>query len=114
MVKDIIKSHKRAFNYWLDGGSIIWYSHKTDKWYDGEPQWTGANCEYVMNDGFVEYRKAITEGYQVNMIEIFDGEEKITPILHADRAFSHGKRYEISGAPYGMEGHVYRVYPDAK
>lgn len=64
MNKELIKKYKAEFDHWLNGGEIK-YKHKnsvawwtTDCW-DYSPDYVQA---IIINDEFVEFRKALAEG----------------------------------------------------
>ena len=65
MNKQLVKDNKQAFEHWLKGGSVV---YKTDIWFD-EPREdifdscrTGKVRNVVINDEYVEFRKAVVEG----------------------------------------------------
>lgn len=64
MNKEVIKKYKKEFDWWLTGGEVFiqdqngkWFIKQNDHWtYDGA---------YVINDKYVELRKALVEGKTV-------------------------------------------------
>lgn len=68
MNKELIKTYKAEFDYWLDGGEVLffycedWYSST----YNPEMVFNHSRPDdvkyYVINDEFVEIRKALAEG----------------------------------------------------
>jgi len=78
MNKDIINKYKLEFEHWLNGGKLLGYYPD-----DTIPQWltidydepstffagTIEDCTYIINDEYVELRKALAEGktIQVNV-----------------------------------------------
>ena len=67
MNKDVIKKYKAEFDWWLDGGSII-VRTPTGNWYSPDVAWNGTECFYVINDQYVEFRKALAEGKTVIVV----------------------------------------------
>ena len=67
MNKELIKKYKAEFDHWLNGGEVLFY---TWKWYNSKdnPSSTFNHSDpsvikyYVINDAFVEFRKALAEG----------------------------------------------------
>lgn len=63
MNKEIIKKYKAEFGHWLDGGNVLVY---TDCWSDvGSSYKWGISNAHIINDEYVEYRKALAEGKTV-------------------------------------------------
>lgn len=70
MNKELIKKYKAEFNYWLNGGEVLFF---TWKWYNSKdnPGTTFNHSEpekikhYIINDEYVEFRKALAEGKTV-------------------------------------------------
>lgn len=69
MNKQIIKANKEAFDWWLDGGKIIVGTIRFAKRKWMKPtaviMWEGEDIVYLIDDEFIEYRKAQTEGKTV-------------------------------------------------
>lgn len=74
MNKELIKKYKNEFNHWLNGGEILTYDnhhciwhilHPDSKWdftKDLQEDEEYNSYGYVINDDFVEFRKALAEG----------------------------------------------------
>ena len=70
MNKELIKKYKKEFDHWLNGGEVLFY---TWKWYNSKdnPSSTFNHSDpsvikyYIINDEFVEIRKALAEGKTV-------------------------------------------------
>ena len=66
MNKELIKTYKTEFDHWLNGGEVLFF---TWKWYNSKdnPKTTFNHRNpndvkyYVINDEFVEIRKALVE-----------------------------------------------------
>ena len=79
MNKELIKNNKEAFEYWLNGGSIILAIKNSDEsvLYDDlgtKVEW-GCNWEnpkYLQNDEYIEFRKALYEGKTVQYLDKYD------------------------------------------
>ena len=69
-MKELIKKYKKEFDHWLNGGEVLFY---TWKWYNSKdnPSSTFNHSDpsvikyYIINDEFVEIRKALAEGKTV-------------------------------------------------
>jgi len=62
MTREQWNKHKEAIQWFMDQpeGTEIWC--KYDKWYlTSTPSWS-VTCEYIINDEYAEFRKAIAEG----------------------------------------------------
>ena len=72
MNKELIKKYKAEFDHWLNGGKILYASYDLDEknysaWYElhHECKWDYNNAyrfKFIINDEFVEFRKALAEG----------------------------------------------------
>lgn len=74
MNKELIKKYKNEFNHWLNGGEILTYDnhhciwhilHPDSKWdftKDLQEDEEYNSYGYVINDEYVEFRKALAEG----------------------------------------------------
>lgn len=78
---DTIKKYKREFDHFVNGGKLLWARAKDSKlsWYqakESNPEFFNTNDEYhiyIMDDEYVEFRKALAEGkiIQLNEAEKF-------------------------------------------
>ena len=81
-MKELIKKYKKEFDHWLNGGEVLFY---TWKWYNSKdnPSSTFNHSDpsvikyYVINDEFVELRKALAEGKSIQMLCKYDKMEPI-------------------------------------
>ncbi len=74
MNKELIKKYKKEFDHWLNGGEVLffywedWYSST----YNPEMVFNHISPDdvkyYVINDEFVELRKALAEGKSIQML----------------------------------------------
>lgn len=72
MNKELIKKYKTEFDHWLNGGEVLFF---TWKWYNSKdnPGTTFNHSEpekikhYIINDEYVEFRKAGIEGKQLQV-----------------------------------------------
>lgn len=72
MNKELIKKYKAEFDHWLNGGKILYASYDLDEknysaWYElhHDCKWDYNNAyrfKFIINDAFVEFRKALAEG----------------------------------------------------
>lgn len=66
MNKELIEKYNTEFNHWLNGGKLL-SKHSNDKnWYEAtDPSFNNVNVIYIINDEYVEFRKALAEGKTV-------------------------------------------------
>lgn len=79
MNKELIKKYKKEFDHWLNGGSLLTksfsncditlYEEVTDS-----NSWSNPHRVYIINDEYVEFRKALCEGKTVQHISATTGE----------------------------------------
>ncbi len=80
MNKELIKLYKAEFDHWLNGGKILFKYNINDKeWLhrSSKHMWdcsTSLNVVYVIDDKYVEFRKAAAEGkiiqrYHIEVLE---------------------------------------------
>ena len=67
MNKELIKKYKKEFDHWINGGSLCIYRTDTEEFWEPTTifNWDPENPEtvvYLINDEYVEFRKAIIEG----------------------------------------------------
>lgn len=82
-MKELIKKYKKEFDHWLNGGEVLffywedWYSST----YNPEMVFNHISPDdvkyYVINDEFVELRKALAEGKSIQMLCRYDKMEPI-------------------------------------
>jgi hypothetical protein len=72
MNKELIKKYKEEFEYWLDGGELLfrvndrWNLHKPDSDEFIYDYYNGHKCtSIIINDEYVELRKNISNGKQI-------------------------------------------------
>ena len=71
MNKELIKKYKKEFDHWLDGGKVLFFYW--EDWYSStcNPEMVFNHISpddvkyYIINDKFVEIRKALAEGKTV-------------------------------------------------
>jgi len=70
MNKQVIKDNWESFCHWKDGGEVL-AKHPEKGWiqYYGEDIWTHKNILIVINDKYVEFRKALAEGKTVIIVD---------------------------------------------
>ena len=76
MNKEIIKHYKTEFDHWINGGTLLAYFKKDDesKWEEAEYyqdriffNFPIKDCIYIINDEYVELRKAEAEGKTIQL-----------------------------------------------
>jgi Mor family transcriptional regulator len=67
MNKDVIKKYKKEFDTWLDGESVLAKHVDSKIWTEStdNAKWNSWNMTYIINDEYVEYRRALAEGKTV-------------------------------------------------
>ena len=82
MNKELVKEYKKEFEHWLNGGKLK-VRPNNDKWFDvrDDTIWLMPNdIKIVINDEYVEFRKALAEGKTVQIKEHpSDGDGWYTP-----------------------------------
>lgn len=69
MNKELVNKYWKEFCHWKDGGKLL-YTEDLVEWCDvpNEYKWDIDVCDWVVliiNDEYVEYRKAVVEGKQL-------------------------------------------------
>lgn len=68
MNKELIKKYKAEFDWWLDGGYLLFKQHDGSDWYDKDTyEWNHVGT-YIINDKYVEYSKALAEGKTILIV----------------------------------------------
>lgn len=62
MNKKVIKDNMEAFTHWLNGGTVCCFDRADNCWKTLEDPKFILNYKYVINDEYVEFRKALVEG----------------------------------------------------
>lgn len=68
MNRELVKKYKKEFNYWLNGGKLLAINTRVKEWTDVDSgdHWavhdTRGNVKFIINDEYVELRKALAEG----------------------------------------------------
>lgn len=69
MNKELINKYKPEFDYWLNGGKILYKHTNSNAWWNEEP-WS-YSLSYVtaiiINDEYAEFRKALVEGKTIQL-----------------------------------------------
>ena len=108
MNKELIKKYKEEFDWWLDGGSIVIYRKDTNEFWDAttmlswDPKLPIDDIVYIINDEYIEFRKALAKGKTLQHISASTGE-------WVD--FNTGFEYTPSSAFRANIEH-YRIKPD--
>ena len=74
MSKEVIKKYKAEFDHWLDEGSILCRSKANlqESWNEiKEPLWLDIYL-YIINDEYVEFRKAFADGKKIEFLDTVD------------------------------------------
>ena len=63
MNKELIKKYKKEFDHWLNGGELLSKHPDESNWYlVTTVLWNCPKMQYVIDDKYVEFRKALAEG----------------------------------------------------
>lgn len=74
MNKELIKKYKKEFDHWLNGGTLLCTNDLKEWSYIVNPTFQDDNLIYIINDEYVEFRKALYEGKTVQHISATTGE----------------------------------------
>lgn len=69
MNKELIKKFKTEFNHYINEGKLLYYSEVDGPYYDVSDETWNFACDIgiIINDEFVEFRKAISEGKTIQI-----------------------------------------------
>ena len=110
MNKELIKKYKKEFDWWLNGGSILSYNtllYKAWTECNSKSVWqtTNQSACIVINDEYVEFRKALAEGKIV--------ECNIIPSQSAQEYYVYGDNQWYSTTDFTLGSpDKYRIKPD--
>ena len=94
MNKALINKYWKEFCHWKDGGDIIAYHIRKNEWYEPMSPFTSEVDIYIINDEYVEYRKALAEGKTIQ----FDSKD--------------GKGFKDWDVDFSASVEDYRIKPD--
>ena len=101
MNKKLIKKYKKEFDYWLEGGDII-AKFKNGGWVKSSPNidfsWAVPEqvLAIVIDDEYVEFRKALAEGKTIQHYNTIHTPHKWTDVIYKDTIkFSDNISYRI-------------------
>ena len=100
MNKQLINKYKAEFDYWLNGGSLCIYRTDTEEFWEPTTilNWdpfTPETIVYIINDKYVEFRKALAEG-------------KVIEYLGQSSNVWH----EVQEPDFNLHPTCYRIKPD--
>jgi hypothetical protein len=102
MNRELIKKYKAEFEHWLNGGSLLLGQEKPDNTFEWVLPtvitWNNISCTYIIDDEYVEFRKALAEG---KTIQICAGGNNYTDVTIEE----YVTQYELKGYPL-------RIKPD--
>lgn len=105
MDKSTLLAYKDVFNFWIDGGSVLCrykdkQHHKEAGWMElnEDTNFFSANCFYIENDAYVEWRKARTENKTIEFKDEEMGYPTFTTVLptHEFTRIYEGRTYRMS------------------
>lgn len=73
MNKELIKKYQTEFDHWLNGGELLTSIDKIN-WEDvtDNNSWSNIDRVYIINDKYIEFRKALAEGKTIQVKNRFD------------------------------------------
>jgi len=73
MNKELIKKYQTEFDHWLNGGELLTSIDKIN-WEDvtDNNSWSNIDRVYIINDKYIEFRKALAEGKTIQIHNTFD------------------------------------------
>ena len=78
MNKEVIKTYFKEFTHWLNGGELLQATYFGDKpvtlWITPDIIDWKLDVKYIINDEYVEFRKALAEGKTVQCFRMMGGE----------------------------------------
>lgn len=80
MNKELIKKYKAEFDWWLSGGALLCYTevdgpyHPVDETYWDYP----ADIGFIIDDEYVEVRKALAEGNDIEYCTVSEHSQPVT------------------------------------
>lgn len=102
----IVKKYKKEFNWWLDGGRCL-HSYNGVEWHETkESTWAKHPIHIIINDEYVEFRKALAEGKSLQR-RILWGENCSFDKSWNDWNNDNGLRLNHNGTPC-----EYRIKPE--
>lgn len=95
---ELIKKYKKEFDHWLNGGKLLFKWNRESKWMsiNTNHEWRWSSNIYIINDEYVEFRKALAEGKVVE----FSTSRHLKDIWHTLET------------PIFNEDYKYRIKPD--
>ena len=71
MNKQLINKYKPEFDYWLNGGKLLCYTEVEGPYYEVTDEKWDFICDigFIINDEFVEFRKALAKGKTIQLNE---------------------------------------------
>jgi hypothetical protein len=99
MNKELIKKYKAEFDHWLNGGSLLLGQEKPDNTFEWVLPtvipWNNISCTYIINDKYVEFRKALAEGKTVQFFNtedrLYNSSKELNTWHNTDTIHTHGK-----------------------
>ena len=71
MNKELINKYKSEFDHWLNGGKLLCYTEVDGPYYEvTDEKWDFIyDIGFIINDEFVEFRKALAKGKTIQLNE---------------------------------------------
>ena len=111
MNKQLINKYKPEFDHWLNGGKLLCYTEVEGPYYEVTDEKWDFVCDivFIINDEYVELRKALAEG---KTIQIYDGiyQHEYDPSL--DRFGWRDFKSFTQSSTFSKSVGSYRIKPD--
>ena len=105
MNRELIKKHRAEFEHWVNGGDVLAKCHKG--WEPVEPWSMLTKTIIIINDDYVEFRKALAEG---KTIQVDEAHQYGDDFGWLD---GHGCYWVNTPKPnFSLNLHCYRIKPD--
>ena len=111
MNKQLINKYKPEFDYWLNGGKLLCYTEVDGSYYEVTDEKWDFVCDigFIINDEFVEFRKAVAEG---KTIQIYDVIEQHISDPSLDRFGWRDFKSFTPSSSFSKTPDLYRIKPD--
>ncbi len=111
MNKQLINKYKPEFDHWLNEGKLLCYTEVDGPYYEVTDEKWDFVCDigFIINDEYVELRKALTEG---KIIQIYDVIEQHISNPSLDKFGWKDFKSFTASSPFSKTPDFYRIKPD--
>lgn len=106
MNKELIKQYKAEFDHWLNGGKLLFRPMGKQIWFNStsSPTDWAVEAVYIINDEYVEFRKALAEGKTIQVRRHINGIE-----THTISNVTDMLNYAVSDVSIKLDEHLFKV-----